>query len=361
MNNSVINFGAGPAKLPQVVLEKIHDHFLKWQNTGVSILELGHRTPEFAALGEKIETSIRTLLRVPNDYAVLLLPGGAQIQFAMLPMNLLADHQTLNYVETGYWSTMAIKEAQKYAKINLAASSKDDHFRTIPAIESWKIDPSAAYLHFTDNETIGGVEFPQVPAVDNMILVSDMSSNIFSRPIDFSRLGLIYACAQKNLGIAGMCLVIVRKDLLGKAMAQTPAVFNYDVESQQDSMQATPTTFAWYVASLMLDWIEEQGGVIEMNQRSLQKSQLLYDYLDGSELYRNEVDAKYRSRMKIPFTLRDASLEKKLFQQAHEEGLLYLQGHRSVGGARASLYNAMTVLEVEKLVEFLAAFATREL
>lgn len=360
MTKQIINFGAGPAKLPQDVLNKIHDHILVWQDTGISILELGHRTPEFSALGEKIDASVRRLLNVPNDFAVLLMPGGAQIQFAMIAMNLLGDYQKLNYVETGYWSTSAIKEGKKYAQVHIAATGKEEHFTTIPPVDSWQIEPNAAYLHFTDNETIGGVEFNEIPDLPEMVLVSDMSSNIFSRPIDFSRMGVIYACAQKNMGIAGMCLVIVRKELLGRAMAHTPVVFNYETESQQASMLATPTTFAWYVASLMLDWIEEQGGVDEMDTRSRRKSQLLYQFIDQSDFYQNNVNPNYRSRMNVPFTLRDPSLEKKLFQQAQANGLLYLQGHRSVGGARASLYNAISVNEVEKLIDFLTFFAEQE-
>lgn len=360
MKKSIINFGAGPAKLPKEVLDKIHEQLVDWQGMGISILELGHRTPEFAALGKKIEDSVRRLLKVPEQFVILLMPGGAQIQFAMIAMNLLGERQILNYVETGYWSSMAIKEAKKYAEVKVVASSKNQNFSTIPALEAWQIDPSGAYLHFTDNETIGGVEFSSIPEVTNMPLISDMSSNIFSRPVDFSHLGLIYACAQKNLGISGLSLVIVRKDLLGRALPQTPSVFNYEIESQQSSMLATPTTFAWYVASLVLDWIEEQGGVDEMAKRSVQKSGLLYDFIDNSDFYTNKVEDKFRSRMNVPFTLRDASLEKALFAQASEQGLMYLPGHRSVGGARASLYNAMSVDEVKQLIYFLEAFAKKE-
>ena len=357
MKTKPINFNAGPAAIPAAVLKTIRDELLNWQDTGVSILELGHRTPEFSALGEKLEASVRRILKVPDDFSVLFLPGGAQIQFATATMNLVWGFTCANYVETGYWSFMAIKEAQKYTRIHIAASSVNKGFSTIPELQAWDINREAAFLHFTDNETIGGVEFQKIPEVDNMVLVSDMSSNIFTRPIDFSRLGCIYACAQKNLGIAGMTLVIVRRDLFDRALPETPAVFNYATQDKNHSLLATPPTFAFYVASLVLDWIEAEGGIDVMAERSLEKSRLLYSYLDGSQFYHNPVEPQYRSRLNIPFRLADDKQESAFFKAAEEKGLLYLQGHRSVGGARASIYNAISLSDVKKLIDFLRFFA----
>jgi phosphoserine aminotransferase len=354
-----INFGAGPAALPFSVLQRIQEELFDWQNTGVSILEIGHRTPQFGALGEKIEASIRRILKVPSDFSILFLPGGAQIQFAMAPMNLMRGFKDANYVETGHWSTFAIKEAQKYTNVHIAASSKERKFTTIPEITEWHIKPHAAYLHFTDNETIGGVEFEAPPYLPNSVLVSDMSSNILSRPIDFTRMGCLYACAQKNLGIAGMSLVIVRRDLLDRALPETPAVFNYAEQDKNRSVLCTPTTFAWYVASLLLDWIEEKGGIETITAMNLKKSQLLYSYLETSDLYHNPVDKRYRSRMNIPFILRDETLLPDFLKSAKDHGLLNLDGHRSVGGARASIYNAIEEKDVVKLIEFMTHFESR--
>ncbi|MCW8444389.1 3-phosphoserine/phosphohydroxythreonine transaminase [Fluoribacter gormanii] len=354
---SPINFNAGPATLPVQVLDIIHKDLFNWNNTGVSILTIGHRTSQFAELGERLEASVRRLLHVPDDFTVLFLPGGAQIQFAMIPMNLTRGFQSANYIETGYWSAMAIKEAQKYTQVRLAASSKDQQFTIIPPEETWELRQDAAFLHFTDNETIGGVEFPEVPQVGDMVLVSDMSSNIFSKPIDFNRLGCIYACAQKNFGIAGMSLVIVRRDLLDRALPETPAVFNYAMQDKNHSLLATPTTFAWYVASLICDWVEQEGGVAEMEKRSLVKAKLLYTCIDQSNFYHNSISALYRSRMNVPFLLPNQRLEEEFFLSAKKAGLLYLEGHRSVGGARASIYNAISLKDVERLTEFLNSFA----
>lgn len=357
--NRPINFGAGPSALPQAVLNRIQEELFNWQDTGVSILEIGHRTPQFTALGEKLEASLRRILRVPTDFSILFLPGGAQVQFAMMPQNLVRGFKDANYVETGHWSTTAIREARKYTNVHIAASSKDKKFTTIPNICDWDIKPHAAFLHFTDNETIGGVEFEAPPLLKDCVLVSDMSSNILSRPIDFTRMGCLYACAQKNLGIAGMSLVIVRRDLLDRALPETPSVFNYATQDQNNSVLCTPTTFAWYVASLLLDWIEEKGGLDAISALNLKKSQLLYSYLETSELYHNPVDKRYRSRMNIPFVLRDENLLPEFLQSAKKYGLLNLDGHRSVGGARASIYNAIEEKDVVKLIEFMTHFESR--
>ncbi len=352
-----INFNAGPAAIPESVLNTIRNELPNWHETGVSILELGHRTSQFSALNEKLEASVRRILNVPEHFSVLFLPGGAQIQFSIAVMNLLGGSKSANYVETGTWSTTAIKEARRYTEINIAATSAAEHFTTIPDPDQWDIKKEGAFLHFTDNETIGGVEFKQIPQIENMPLVSDMSSNIFSREIDFTRIGCVYACAQKNLGIAGVTLVIVRRDLLDRAIPQTPSVFHYATQDKNKSLLATPPTFAFYVASLILDWIEEEGGLQVMAKRNLEKSNLLYNYLDQSDFYHNPVDVRYRSRMNVPFTLKDASKEADFFSAAEKNGLLYLQGHRSVGGARASIYNAISIEQVQKLIDFLRYFA----
>lgn len=354
-----INFNAGPAALPESVLNTIQNELPNWQNTGVSILELGHRTPQFSALNDKLQASVRRILKVPEHFAVLFLPGGAQIQFSIALMNLIGGFKSANYVETGTWSTTAIKEASRYTQVHLTASSSAQNFTTIPDFSLWDIKKDAAFLHFTDNETIGGVEFSQIPAIDDMPLVSDMSSNIFSREIDFTRLGCVYACAQKNLGIAGVTLVIVRRDLLDRAIPETPSVFNYAVQEKNKSLLATPPTFAMYVASLILDWIEAEGGVDVMAKRNMEKAKVLYHYLDESDFYHNPVEKKYRSRMNVPFILKDSSKESAFFAEAEQQGLLYLQGHRSVGGARASIYNAISIEQVKRLIEFLRSFAAQ--
>lgn len=352
-----INFNAGPATLPLPVLHLIHRDLFDWQNTSISVLETGHRSGAFTELGEQLQASVRRILSVPEHFAVLFLQGGAQIQFAMAAMNLVRGFEHANFVETGYWSGMAMKEAQKYTNTHVVASSKDQNFHTIPALDTWQIKANGAFLHFTDNETIGGLEFPAIPELDDTVLVSDMSSNIFSRPIDFSRLGCIYACAQKNLGIAGMSLVIVRRDLLDRALPQTPSVFHYATQDKNNSLQSTPTTVAWYVALLVLNWIEAEGGITVMAERNAIKAQLLYDYLDRSDAYHNPIAAPFRSRMNVPFILTDSQRETDFFQQAREHGLLCLEGHRSVGGARASIYNAIQRDDVEKLIAFLRHFA----
>jgi phosphoserine aminotransferase len=352
-----ITFAPGPAAIPFSVLETIQKNLLNWQNLGVSILEVGHRTKEFSELGEKLEASVRRILQVPDDFAVLFLPSGGQTQFAVCVMNLCRGFKSANYVETGHWAAVAIKEAQKYIPVNIVASGKAQNFTSIPELNTWDIKKDAAFLHFTDNETIGGLEFPETPAIDDTILVSDMSSNLFSRPIDFTRFGCIYACAQKNFGIAGMSLVIVRRDLLDRALPETPAVFHYATQEKNHSLLATPTTFAWYVASLIFDWLEAEGGLLEMAKRSEQKAQLLYSYIDNSNFYHNPINPSFRSRMNVPFVLKNENLEAKFFQEAKANGLLYLEGHRSVGGARASIYNAISVHDVQRLVDFLKHFA----
>lgn len=355
---SLVNFNAGPSALPQPVIHTIKEELLDWNQTGISILATGHRTAQFGALGEKLEASVRRILQVPDEFAVLFLPGGAQIQFAMATMNLVRGFKHANYVETGHWSQLAMKEGQKYIDVHVAASSKKQNYIRIPEINTWNIKQDGAFLHYCDNETINGVEFPFTPEIDDMVLVSDMSSNIFSRAIDFKRMGCIYACAQKNMGIAGMSLVIVRRDLLDRALPQTPAVFHYATQEKNHSLACTPTTFAWYVASLVLDWIEQEGGLKQMTANSVQKSKILYDCIDASAFYNNPVDSKYRSRMNVPFFLKTPELEAQFLEAAKQQGLLCLKGHRLVGGIRASIYNAINIEDVQRLQAFMVDFAS---
>ena len=352
----MVNFGPGPSKIPQPVLNKIEANLYDWQQTGLSILEVGHRSKAFQALVDSMVSSVRRLLGVPEHFVILFLPAGAQNQFAMCNMNLLGNHQTVNYIETGHWSKKAISEAKKYTNVHIVASGAEQNFCHIPDPSNWDINPSGAFLHFTDNETIGGLEFPYKPDGLGQFLVSDMSSNLFSRAIDFNNYGCIYACAQKNFGIAGVSLVIVREDLLDRADPKTPAVFHYQQQWQNNSLLATPPTFAFFVASLMFDWMEESGGVAFFDQLSQEKSQLLYDYIDHSELFKNPIENRFRSRMNVPFTLTDEALTETFLQQATQAGLANLKGHRSVGGARASIYNAMSLEEVQHLVDFMRQF-----
>lgn len=352
----LVNFNAGPAALPHEVLVTIRDQLLDWQHTGISILETGHRTGKFSELGEKLEASVRRILSVPDDFAVLFLPGGGQVQFAIAAMNLSRGFTVANYIETGHWSAQALQEGKKYIDAHLAASSKAEDFCTIPPVNSWDLKPNAAYIHYCANETIGGIEFPVMPYVDHAVMVSDMSSNIFTRPVDFSRIGCLYACAQKNLGVAGMSLVIVRRDLLDRAKPETPTVFNYATQEKNKSLACTPTTFSWYVASLVLDWLEHNGGLKQMTANSIQKSSMLYEFIDSSDLYINNIEPQYRSRANVVFKLRDQSLEAQFLSAAKDQGLINLAGHRTVGGMRASIYNAISVDDVARLVDFMRHF-----
>lgn len=356
MSLKPVNFGPGPAKLPDSVIHQIQKDIVNWENTGLSILEVGHRSAEFKALIAKIQADVKRLLAVPDEFAIIFLPAGAQNQFAIVNMNLIGQHKTVNYLDTGYWSKKAISEAKKYAEVNIVASGSENHYHTIPDQSQWTIDKKAAFLHYTDNETIGGLEFPSPPVVDNMLLVSDMSSNIFSRPFDFSPFACLYACAQKNMGIAGMSLVIVRKDLLNQAHPLTPNVFNYTMQYENDSSLCTPPVFAFYVSSLMFDWIDEQGGVEVLDERNKEKSSLLYEFIDQSKLYHNPIAQDGRSRMNVPFTLSDEALDSVFLSEAKKNGLLNLKGHRSVGGMRASIYNAMHLNEIKRLLEFMEKF-----
>ena len=349
------NFCAGPAALPEAVLETARDDMLDWHGTGLSLMEMSHRSPEVVGVAEGAERTLRELLAIPDDYAVLFLQGGASTQFSAAPLNLLDGKSTVDYVNTGQWSKKAIAEAKRYANVNVAASSEDTNFSTIPPRDSWQLSSDAAYLHYTPNETIGGVEYFWTPRVD-VPLVADMSSTILSRPINVADFGVIYAGAQKNIGPAGLTLVIVRRDLLGVADASCPAMLNWQTAADNGSMYNTPPTFALYLAALVFDWLKDQGGLQAMEVLNRRKAGKLYAAIDDSSFYANPVEIASRSLMNIPFTLADAQLDKLFLQQADAAGLLNLKGHRSVGGMRASLYNAVSEEAVDALIAFMQDF-----
>ena len=352
------NFCAGPAALPEPVLEIARDDMLEWHGTGLSLMEMSHRSPEFVGVAQHAEQTLRTLLGISDDYAVLFLQGGASMQFAAVPLNLLGGKSGADYVNTGQWSKKAIEEAQRYGDVNVVASSKDTNFSTIPAQQSWQMGNDPAYFHHVANETIGGVEFFWTPQVD-VPLVADMSSTILSRTIRVDDYGVIYAGAQKNIGPAGLTLVIVRRELLGRAHALCPAMLNWQVAADNESMYNTPPTFAVYLAALVFDWLVEQGGLSAIEAVNRRKAQKLYAAIDGSGLYSNPVELASRSLMNVPFILADAELDKLFLQESEAAGLLNLKGHRSVGGMRASLYNAVSEAAVDALIGFMQDFEQR--
>jgi len=352
----VFNFSAGPAVLPQPVLEKARDEMLDWHGSGMSVMEMSHRGKEFIAIHAQAEASLRELLAVPKNYKVLFLQGGAIAENAIVPMNLLRGRTATDYINTGEWSKKSIKEAKKYCSVNVAASSEDRHFSYIPPRESWRLNKDAAYVHICSNETIGGVEYHWVPDTGEIPLVADMSSHILSRPVDVSRYGLIYAGAQKNIGPAGLTIVIVRDDLLGQALPITPSAFDYKQQADTDSMLNTPPTYAVYIAGLVFEWLKQLGGLPEIEKRNVAKAGLLYDYLDQSRFFISPIEKRDRSRMNVPFKLRDESLDEAFLKGAQQRGMLQLKGHRSVGGMRASIYNAMPIEGVQALVGYLREF-----
>ena len=352
----IYNFSAGPSMLPEAVLSKAQQEMLDWQGSGMSVMEMSHRGKHFMAIAEAMKNDLIELLAIPENYKVLFLQGGATAQFAMIPQNILNGKDSACYVNTGAWSTSAIKEASKYCEVKIAASSEESAFTGIPVTEQWAVDQDAAYLHYTSNETIHGVEFNHVPEAGGLPLVCDMSSNILSRPIDINRYGIIYAGTQKNMGPAGVTVVIVRDDLIGLAPKSVPSVFNYAQQAKSDSMLNTPATYNWYLLGLVLQWLKAEGGVAAIEQRNIQKAGKLYQAIDQSTMYRNPVDVDCRSRMNIPFVLADASLDKTFLSLAEKEGLSTLAGHRSVGGMRASIYNAMPEAGVDALIAFMAEF-----
>ncbi len=352
----VYNFSAGPAAMPLEVLETAQRELLDWHGSGMSVMEMSHRGKEFIAIAADAERDLRDLLGIPAHYKVLFLQGGATAQFAMIPMNLLRGKATADYVLTGEWSKKAIAEARKFCQVRIAASSEDAKFSYAPPQDRWQLNPEAAYVHYTSNETIGGVEFHWTPDVGGVPLVADMSSHFLSRPVDVGRYGLIYAGAQKNVGPAGLTIVIVREDLIGQTLPGTPAMFDYKLQADNESMYNTPPTFGIYLAGLTFQWLKKKGGLAAMERENVAKAKLLYDFLDASGLYRCPVARADRSRMNVPFTLKRPELDEAFLKQAEARGLVQLKGHRSVGGMRASIYNAMPIEGVRALVDLMKEF-----
>ncbi|HWH46167.1 MAG TPA: 3-phosphoserine/phosphohydroxythreonine transaminase [Burkholderiales bacterium] len=355
----VFNFSPGPAVLPQAVLELARDEMLDWHGTGMSVMEMSHRSKEFIAIAEAAETDLRELLAIPRNYKVLFLQGGATAQFAMVPMNLLRGRKSADYVHTGEWAKKAITEAGKFCSVNVAASSADRNFSYVPKQSAWKLNPGSAYVHITSNETIGGIEYHWLPDTGGVPLVADMSSHILARPLEVAKYGLIYAGAQKNIGPAGLTIVIVREDLIGQALPGTPAMLDYKTQADNDSMYNTPPTYSLYIAGLVFQWLKKMGGLGAMEKVNLQKAGMLYECLDASGFYSSPVAKDDRSIMNIPFRLKDEALEEEFLKQAKTRNLMQLKGHRSVGGMRASIYNAMPVEGVRALVQFMGEFEAR--
>jgi len=356
----VFNFAAGPATLPLEVLHQAQAELTDWRGSGMSIMEMSHRSKAFIGVAAEAEADLRELMAIPSNYKVLFLQGGASGQFAAIPMNLATAESTVDYVNTGNWSKKAITEAKAYcAKVNVVADSGDTNYSSVPAASAWKRSANAAYFHYTPNETIGGVEFPFVPDVGTTPLVADFSSSILSRPVDVSKFGLIYAGAQKNIGPSGLCIVIVREDLLGKARPGTPSIWNYKEMAATDSMSNTPPTFGWYIAGLVFKWLKQQGGLAAIAERNRQKAEKLYAAIDNSGFYRNPVALDCRSWMNVPFTLAKPELDKTFLAESQAAGLANLEGHRSVGGMRASIYNAMPPEGIDALIAFMQEFQRR--
>ncbi len=355
----IFNFSAGPATLPEVVLKQAADEMIDWHGSGQSVMEMSHRGKEFMGIAAQTEADLRQLLGVPGNYKVLFLQGGASLQFSMIPMNLLRGKASADYVNTGEWAKKAIKEARQYGQVNVVASSEDRQFTYAPAQGTWQLDKNAAYVHYTANETIGGVEFHWTPESGDVPLVCDMSSNILSRPVDVSKFGMIYAGAQKNIGPAGLTIVILREDLIGHAQPKTPVMLDYKTHSENDSMYNTPPTYGIYIAGLVFQWIKQQGGLAAMEKRNREKAEVLYAYLDQSRFFVSPVAQSDRSLMNIPFTLKKSELDDEFIKGAKARGMVQLKGHRSVGGMRASVYNAMPIEGVKTLVEYMKEFEAR--
>lgn len=358
--STIYNFSAGPAVLPQEVLQQAAQELPNWHGSGMSVMEMSHRGKEFEQILAEAETDLRELMQIPANYKVLFLQGGAHLQFSMIPLNLLGNKTSADYLDSGLWSKKAIEEARKFCDVNVIASSRVDNYTYAPAQATWKTDPNAAYVHITTNETIGGVEIFDDINTANIPLVADMSSHILSRPMDVSRFGLIYAGAQKNIGPAGLTLVIIREDLITEVADNTlPTMLQYKTHADNGSMYNTPPTFAIYMAGLVFKWLKAKGGLTAMAQHNAEKAQLLYDYLDASDFYQSPIRVENRSRMNIPFTLKNNALDNDFLKGAQQHGLLQLKGHKLVGGMRASIYNAMPIEGVRSLVAFMDTFAAQ--
>jgi len=355
----IFNFSPGPAVLPEPVLQQAAAEMLDWHGSGMSVMEMSHRGKEFIGIAAKTEADLRALLAIPDNYKVLFLQGGAIAENAVVPMNLLSGRSVADYVNTGEWSKKSIKEAKKYCTVNIVASGEDKSFTYVPAQETWKLTRDAAYVHVCTNETIGGVEYQWTPETGDVPLVADMSSHILSRVIDVAKYGVIYAGAQKNMGSAGLTVVIVRDDLLERALPIVPSVFHWKEQAAAESMLNTPATYAVYIAGLVFEWLQAQGGLAAMEMKNIAKAQLLYDYLDRSKFFLSPVRKEDRSRMNVPFKLRDEKLDEAFLKGAAERGMVQLKGHRAVGGMRASIYNAMPVEGVQALVDYMQAFEKR--
>ena len=356
VSKRAFNFCAGPAALPEAVLRRAQAELLDWQGKGLSVMEMSHRSDEYVAIAEKAEQDLRDLLVIPNDYKVLFLQGGASQQFAEIPLNLLPEDGVADYIDSGIWSKKAIDEAQRFGNVNVAASAKAYDYFAIPGQNEWQLSRHAAYLHYASNETIGGLQFDWIPEVGDVPLVVDMSSDILSRPLDVSKFGLIYAGAQKNIGPSGLVVAIVREDLLGRARSSCPSMLNYKIAADNGSMYNTPATFSWYLSGLVFEWLKEQGGIEAMEKINRAKKNLLYKAIDDSDFYSNPIAVNARSWMNVPFRLADEKLDKTFLAGADARGLLNLKGHRSVGGMRASIYNAVGLDAVEALVAYMAEF-----
>ena len=355
----LFNFSAGPAMLPQSILERTRDELLEYGGNGMSVMEINHRGKPFAEIADRSRSTLRRLMAIPDNYSVLFLHGPARTQFSAVPLNLAGPGATADYVDTGLWSKMAIEEAERLMKVNVVASSAEQDYTCIPPLAEWHLGEDSAFVHFTPNETIGGVEFHQVPDLGNRVLVADMSSTILSRPIDVGKFGVIYAGAQKNMGIAGLSVVIVREDLLGRARPGIPLMLDYQIHAEADSLACTAPTFAWYLAALVFDWIDALGGLEQMAVTNKRKADKLYAYIDSSNFYHNPVKADCRSWMNIPFTLPDDEMDAAFLRESGEDGLVGLKGHRFVGGMRASIYNAMPEEGVDRLIGFMGDFMQR--
>ncbi|WP_020168606.1 MULTISPECIES: 3-phosphoserine/phosphohydroxythreonine transaminase [Methylotenera] len=351
----IYNFSAGPAVLPKPVLERAQAEMLDWHGSGMSVMEMSHRGKEFTSILEKTEADLRTLLSIPNNYKVLFLQGGAIAENAIIPLNLLSN-KSADYVVTGAWSKRSVEDARAFGTINIAATSEADGFTRVPDFSSWQLNKDAAYVHICTNETIHGVEFDGIPNAGDVPIVADMSSHILSRPIDVSQYGVIYGGAQKNIGPAGLCIVIVREDLLDRASKLTPAVFNWKTQAENHSMINTPPTYSIYIAGLVFEWLLAQGGVAAIEQKNIAKAKLFYDYVDNSDFYSNNIALNNRSRMNIPFKLQDEKRNDAFLKGAEAQGLLQLKGHRIVGGMRASMYNAMPIEGVQALIDYMKQF-----
>lgn len=354
------NFNPGPSTLPFEVLEQIQAELFDWRGTGVSVMEISHRGHQFAEFAQEMEQDLRDLMSLPSSYHVLVLAGGARGQFAGIPLNLISEQQWAAYLVNGIWGKIASHEAEKYAPVKIIASSESSGFTRIPERKDWERFSDAAYFHYTENETVQGIEFNEIPKVGDVPLICDMSSSILSKPLDPTEFGLIYAGSQKNLGVAGVTLVIIRNDLAARpAQKGTPSVFNYALQIKNKSLYNTPPVFPWYVMGLVLKWIKKEGGVKEMGKRNLRKSQKLYDFIDKNDFYRNPIESIYRSRMNVIFTLAEPKKDAVFLQEAEAAGLIGLKGHSSLGGFRASLFNAMPESGVDALINFMKDFSHR--